>query len=359
MQYVTRLDDISVLPLSVRLSNCLRKTNIQTIGDMIDYPQNNDWASIRNMGAKSIEEVNRWIDLLNHGSSDEYCLVDQQTKAQAVPVVAVSNEEYEQDKAIEDLRLTVRAYNCLKNAGIEYVSQLLGKSVEKLMAMKGMGKGSAEEVFAVVEKWLSKRTKYVLASEEAQTSEEGKDVLLSVKISEAYHASQSFCLHEIMLIRSRYPEAQGETFYYRLYEAQYIRDAVKIWILTLLERNKDEMTPKALSEQMPAHLENTMILEEILLELEFDDQISCGEALIVRVYPSVMEYVSGIEDDRAKEFLLGRLEGKTLEEIGEKYGITRERVRQIISKHQRRIHELGLRFREDKYADIFGRYLIL
>lgn len=358
MQYVTRLDDISVLPLSVRLSNCLRRTNIHTIGGMIDYPQNNDWASIRNMGAKSIEEVNRWIDLLNHGSSDEYCLVDQQTKAQAVPVVAVSNEEYEQDKAIEDLRLTVRAYNCLKNAGIEYVSQLLGKSVENLMAMKGMGKGSAEEVFAVVEKWLSKRTKYVLASEEAQTTEAGKDIRLSINLSETYHASQSSCLHEIMMVRSRYPEAQGETFYYRLYEVQCIRDAVKIWILALLERNKDEMTPKALSEQLPAHLENTTILEEILLELELDDQISCGEALIVRVYPSVMEYISSIEDDRAKDFLLGRLEGKTLEEIGEKYGITRERVRQVISKYQRRIHELGLRFREDKYADIFARYMI-
>lgn len=215
MQYVTRLDDISVLPLSVRLSNCLRKTNIQTIGDMIDYPQNNDWTSIRNMGAKSIEEVNRWIDLLNHGASDEYCLVDQQTKVQAVSGVAVSNEEDEQDKALEELHLSVRAHNCLKNAGIEYVSQLLGKSVDNLMAMKGMGKGSAEEVFAVVEKWLSKRTKYVLASEEAQTTEAGKDIRLSINLSETYHASQSSCLHEIMLVRSRYPEAQGETFYYQ------------------------------------------------------------------------------------------------------------------------------------------------
>ena len=55
MKYITRQDDISILPLSVRLSNCLRRTNIHTIGEMMDYPQANDWAAIRNMGAKSID----------------------------------------------------------------------------------------------------------------------------------------------------------------------------------------------------------------------------------------------------------------------------------------------------------------
>ena len=70
MKYVTRQDDISILPLSVRLSNCLHRTNIHTIGEMMDYPQANDWAAIRNMGAKSIDEVNHSIELLQHGAQE-------------------------------------------------------------------------------------------------------------------------------------------------------------------------------------------------------------------------------------------------------------------------------------------------
>lgn len=357
MQYVTRQDDISVLPLSVRLSNCLRRTNIHTIGDMIDYPQTNDWASIRNMGAKSIEEVTRWNDLLSRGSAD-YCLVDQATKAQAVAAVSAASAEEEQDTAIEDLILSVRARNCLKNAGIKYASELLGKSVDDLMQIRSMGERTAQEVFSVIEAWLSRRTAHVMEISDHDSGEKEKDIVLSTEISKSYGVPQSSCLHDVMQVRTQYPEAQGETFYYRLYEEQFTRNAAKARIITLLERNQNEMTPKSLSEQMPHHLENTTILEEILLELELDDQITCGEALIVRVFPAFTQYVSELEDERMKDILFARLEGKTLEEVGEKYGITRERVRQIISKQQKLIHKQGLRFREDKYTDIFKRYLI-
>ena len=49
--------------------------------------------------------------------------------------------------AIEELQLSVRAYNCLKRAQINTIGDLLNYSPEKLQNLKNFGKKSADEVF--------------------------------------------------------------------------------------------------------------------------------------------------------------------------------------------------------------------
>lgn len=56
MPYITKNDDISALPLSVRSQNCLRRADIHTIGAMMDYPAD-EFINIRNMGVRSVEEI--------------------------------------------------------------------------------------------------------------------------------------------------------------------------------------------------------------------------------------------------------------------------------------------------------------
>ena len=56
MLYITRNDDISALPLSVRAKNCLRRADIHTIGAMMDYPAD-EMINIRNMGQRTVEEI--------------------------------------------------------------------------------------------------------------------------------------------------------------------------------------------------------------------------------------------------------------------------------------------------------------
>ena len=52
--------------------------------------------------------------------------------------------------AIEELQLSVRAYNCLKKAQINTVGDLLQYSPEKLQELKNFGRKSAEEVFSTL-----------------------------------------------------------------------------------------------------------------------------------------------------------------------------------------------------------------
>jgi DNA-directed RNA polymerase subunit alpha len=52
--------------------------------------------------------------------------------------------------AIEELQLSVRAYNCLKKAQINTVGDLLQYSPEKLQELKNFGRKSAAEVFSIL-----------------------------------------------------------------------------------------------------------------------------------------------------------------------------------------------------------------
>jgi len=56
--------------------------------------------------------------------------------------------------AIEELQLSVRAYNCLKKAQIDTVGDLLQYSPDQLQELKNFGKKSADEVFSTLKNKL-------------------------------------------------------------------------------------------------------------------------------------------------------------------------------------------------------------
>jgi DNA-directed RNA polymerase subunit alpha len=66
---------------------------------------------------------------------------------------SISIEPYH-NIAIEELQLSVRAYNCLKKAKINTVGDLLQYSPEKLQELKNFGRKSADEVFSTLKNKL-------------------------------------------------------------------------------------------------------------------------------------------------------------------------------------------------------------
>nr|QCI06139.1 RNA polymerase a-subunit [Dicranema revolutum] len=68
-----------------------------------------------------------------------------------------TNEEYNNQSnqiLIEELQLSVRAYNCLKRAQIHSIADLLDYSQEELLEIKNFGKKSAEEVIEALKEKL-------------------------------------------------------------------------------------------------------------------------------------------------------------------------------------------------------------
>ena len=80
----------------------------------------------------------------------EHLSLFQSLTDQVRPVSMVQPEEDKKDKVlemtIEELDLSVRAYNCLKRAGINNVSELVTKNQEDMMKVRNLGRKSLEEV---------------------------------------------------------------------------------------------------------------------------------------------------------------------------------------------------------------------
>ena len=57
---------------------------------------------------------------------------------------SVSNENL--DKSVEELELSVRSYNCLKNANIRTIRELVQKSEGEMLKTKNFGRKSLNEI---------------------------------------------------------------------------------------------------------------------------------------------------------------------------------------------------------------------
>jgi len=76
-------------------------------------------------------------------SLDEADDEGSETGAEA-PRVGVTNEHL--DKSVEELELSVRSYNCLKNANIRTIRELVGKTETEMLKTKNFGRKSLNEI---------------------------------------------------------------------------------------------------------------------------------------------------------------------------------------------------------------------
>jgi DNA-directed RNA polymerase subunit alpha len=90
--------------------------------------------------------IDIFLLILNNKNSTERNQLD--LKSQSISIEPYTNI------AIEELQLSVRAYNCLKKAQINTVGDLLQYSPEKLQELKNFGRKSADEVFSTLKNKL-------------------------------------------------------------------------------------------------------------------------------------------------------------------------------------------------------------
>ena len=80
----------------------------------------------------------------------EYMALFTSLTDQVLPVSMVQPEDDKREKVlemtIEELELSVRAYNCLKRAGINTVYELVQRNQEDMMKVRNLGRKSLEEV---------------------------------------------------------------------------------------------------------------------------------------------------------------------------------------------------------------------
>lgn len=341
-------DKIEKLNMSTRLHNCLRRAGIDTIEKLLVFPTNK-WAEVKNMGAKTIDEVKGLVDSIKTGDS-EYILRDYECVQEEDEEIRDNCGAFE--KSIDEMDFSVRAYNCLSRAGLTNMSQIVTLTKEELLNIKNMGINTAEEI---LEKTAAFEEE--IKSQRVNQDDVSSEILNIADECADFYDLSVFKMRNLFATAFKDSESKGtEVVLNKAYADVYIRLGTKNKIMDICVKHDDEFDSDFIRERLPSHLLNTMIVEELLLELENENKIKCKNSIYTVVYPTVLDYVDSLDDERWKEVVMARLQGRTLSDVGDEFNITRERVRQICSKVFS--NRLKLRFEEDKYRYLFETYCL-
>ncbi len=155
-------DDLPVDAITIdAIFSPVKKVNFRVektrVGELTDYDKLvlELWTDGSITPEKAISEASDILishfDILKFKSSHESLVTEQKE----VEINDKKLEDYDKLsenvlKPIEDLELSVRAYNCLKSAGINLIAELIQKTENDLMKTKNFGKRSLEEIKEVL-----------------------------------------------------------------------------------------------------------------------------------------------------------------------------------------------------------------
>jgi len=141
--------EIDYLPLSVRAINCLKRAGIFTLGQLQTIGEK-DFMSIRNMGVKTCHEILGFIETISSQSANLSKLHSPEAESDLSQLPEAVNP-FRLRSEIDGLPLSVRAVNCLKNAGIHSLTDLLSLSQMDLMNIKNMGFKTCREIQSYID----------------------------------------------------------------------------------------------------------------------------------------------------------------------------------------------------------------
>ena len=120
------------------------------VGDATDYDKLT--LEIWTDGTISAKEaVSLAAKILNRQLNHFVELSDEVNATEIMEKKEESGKDKVLEMTIEELDLSVRAFNCLKRAGVNSVGDLINKSPEEMMKVRNLGKKSLEEVMGKLE----------------------------------------------------------------------------------------------------------------------------------------------------------------------------------------------------------------
>ena len=161
--------DIEKLDLSVRAYTCLKRAGINNVSD-IQKMTKEELQRIRNLGLETSEEVLTKLESLGIHMREDRETIEIENSQEVIKATDVEDEENDinsladkkkkmeyieqiqsKETKIEELGLSIRAYNCLKRAGINNISDILKIKKEELQRTRNLGFKAFEEILTKLE----------------------------------------------------------------------------------------------------------------------------------------------------------------------------------------------------------------
>lgn len=359
-------DSISNLNLSTRSYNALRRKGIDTINDLLNCSKE-DILKIRNLGEKSLGEIFCIIDELNNSKTLIYSQINTKEPRHIKSFIGFDGYKYN-DIPIEDLNLSVRSFNCLRTANINYYSELVLKNADELINIPNMGSKSLLELEIV--KSNMPLTLFSHIEDNKYITVENICGNIFELINEKFHVNPAQLFEILTPVCSRYVGDKGNNtdilfcfkdkiFLKNIYELDYIQNVFEEYILNIIKESIYGCEENYILGEMPTYFNNVEFVNVLLNNLLSGNKIEFfNNDKFIAVYPSFVIGAKELLNDKEYEIFIQRTEGKTLEDVSKVIKVTRERIRQIEAKAIKKLNENNCIFKEDIYTDIFKRYLI-
>lgn len=349
---------IDLLGLSTRPYNALRRARIHTIADLYAvHPEG--YMQFPNLGKSSHEEIEKKLDAFLRSKQEHIAAsingeiiiesddteahtaeetlaevdfeIDQHISEEIATITVaelLSHKQYAEivrrfyqtfDIPVTRLNLSVRLFNAMMKYGYGSFSKMLTLYPDGFSALRGLGNLSISEIKTIIETTVEKNREKIIGFCSSNKSAMYTDVYIRETVL-AQFPQNAFVGLSFKELRKEFPEDI-----------------------------EDERIKATVGKLLSEHV------------LEYVDY------RVYRVYPSFYEVLDAIEDELEKdehEIISKKFSGLTFEAIGETFGVTRERIRQKLSKALRKVKTIHKRkndlniFDEDYYAHLYSNYEI-
>lgn len=328
--------------ISTVLRKVLRGNGYQRIGDL--HGLTNDqvlkqWGSSALL-TRELEELKCVITRLSpDGERGDNCERENELEhhiAHNASFISTAESADILDRSVDELALSVRGYNCLRAANIRTVRQLVRQSEKELLSNRNLGLTTLYEI------------KELLHSMNLQLGCEpnGRDSALVERSSGTVSGSElSNDTSRSLIIVPQSVRGWSISLMPISARLSGVLERMGVQLLGDLQGMSFAQVAKAKNCGRTTLAELRVFVRSLQVG-EFDIANASVEGVAAAYTIRLVDETIGKLPSRTREILLLRFGGKgedqmTLEEIGRKYDLTRERVRQIVDTTIKQMHKSG------------------
>ena len=334
------------LNFSIRVINCLRRNKCLTIKDILSRKKS-DIIRFRNLGKKTFDEIlqktKAFVTKPENPKTRGLNVVEPKDVELTLADIFDVNADSFKNISIDQLKLSVRAKNCLVDNNCTTIDAILLKTESDIKNIRNLGTVTFYDIIEKTRVFVVKSVKLkkpmprektdVLTNDENLTNVI-KNILnrknfTMTKLTATQEGLASKVVNSMELIdkiSNSMPDKLVQPFICA-YSTQVGKSLQELYLEcdnTTVFSDIPTIYKKILGKKFKAE-----IIDEInsFLNWAYFDINEIAETIFNNIKNAIT-----VNNSRALDIIKLRSKGKTLEEIGSRYGLTRERIRQIITK---------------------------
>ena len=330
------------LEISGRTKLALLRLGIRTLEDLRAVPIA-ELEQQKHIGLFVLSEIKRVL-------SENGMPVGSTDMAESEKKKSYSTEQIEEMKQhfVTELELSSRALRALFSANYETVDKIVTLKANDFRDLKGLSSKAVEEIIAKRDKWLKDNGFIEIDRQKELAISETMEQLIRHLSTVIAPITRIFWnkLYKILLDEKLLDELKmgvgtnstAQNFQLIISLPQFVTCLKEFWKKQLPD---GLMQKQACLERIESL--NLKVSSQLLIDISLHTEIIFlywDYYIFKRERFSDLYQKLGLPDERTNAIILMKLEGASLQETGEHFGITRERVRQIVVKQVRNLPEL-------------------